>query len=271
MAKLLDIDTDFVKYTALADSIRQIFNETFVSGDGIISGDTQAGYAIALDFNLLTDSVKQMAIKHMLRRILDYDKRISTGFHSTVLLMKELTDWGYTSVAYELLESHKLSSWLYPIDLGATTIWERWDGYVENRGFQDIGMNSFNHYSFGSVAEWMYRTILGINPDDQNPGFKRFVIKPEPGGSLMWAKGSYYSIHGEIKISWSIENNQFKLNISVPVNTTATVYVPSKNPSSIMIDDENYTAFDEINLIRLEKDSGVFMLGSGTYEFISEW
>jgi len=271
MAKLLDIDTDFVKYTALADSIRQIFNENFVSEDGKIIGDTQAGYAIALDFHLLPDSLEQLAINHMLRRISDYNDRISTGFHSTVLLMKELTDWGHTGIAYDLIESHQLPSWLYPIDLGATTIWERWDGYVENRGFQNIGMNSFNHYSFGSVAEWMYRTILGINPDDQYPGFKKFVLKPEPGGSLKWAKGSYNSIHGEIKISWNIENNQFRLTLSVPVNTTATVYVPSKNPSSIMIDGENYAAFDDINFIRLEKDSGVFELGSGTFEFVSEW
>lgn len=271
MANLLGIGSDAEKYTALADSIRQVFNEKFVSEDGIISGDTQAGYAIALDFNLLADSLKPLAANHMLRKISEYDGRISTGFHSTILLMKELTDLGYTTIAYELIESHSIPSWLYPIDMGATTIWERWDGYVKGRGFQDIGMNSFNHYSFGSVAEWMYRTILGINPDEQNPGFKKFIIKPEPGGSLTWADGSYNSIYGKISTNWKIEDNQFKLRVSVPVNTTATVYVPSKNPSTIKIDGKNFKTIEDNHLTKLNNKSAVFEVGSGTYEFISEW
>jgi len=271
MANLLGIGSDAKEYSALADSIRQVFNDNFVSGNGEITGDTQAGYVIALNFKLLPDSLKPLAVNHMLRRISDYDGRISTGFHSTVLLMKELTDWGYTPLAYDLLESHELPSWLYPVDQGATTIWERWDGWVKGRGFQDIGMNSFNHYSFGSVAEWMYRTILGINRDDNHPGYKKFIIKPEPGGSLTWAKGEYHSIHGLIRTEWRSENDRFILNITVPVNTHAIVYVPSDFPESITEGGEEAVNSPGVQQVGVSKNQGIFEIGSGTYQFESKY
>ncbi len=271
MAKLLNNDSDAEKYATLADSIRQVFIDNFVDKDGKITGDTQAGYAIALDFKLLPDSLKKPAVNHLLRRISEYDGRLSTGFHSTVLMMKELTDWGYTRVAYDLLESHELPSWLYPIDQGATTIWERWDGWVDGRGFQDIGMNSFNHYSFGSVAEWMYRTILGINRDDDHPGFKQFIIKPEPGGSLTWTKGDYYSIHGLIRSEWRIENDHLIMNITVPVNTRAIVYVPSNAPESITESGLEALTSPGVLSFGMDENQGIFEVGSGTYQFISDY
>lgn len=271
MATLLGKNPDADKYAALADSIRQVFIDSFVSGDGKITGDTQAGYAIALDFKLLPDSLKQPAMNHLLRRISEYNGRLSTGFHSTVIMMKELTNRGYTGVAYDLLESHEMPSWLYPIDQGATTIWERWDGWVEGRGFQDIGMNSFNHYSFGSVAEWMYRTILGINPDENHPGYKQFIIKPEPGGSLTWAKGGYHSIHGLIHSEWRMEEDRFIMNVTIPVNTHAIVYVPSDFPEAITEDGLEAIHSPGVKSFGMEKNQGIFEIGSGTYQFESEY
>ncbi|UCG27753.1 MAG: glycoside hydrolase family 78 protein, partial [Bacteroidales bacterium] len=270
MAKLLGNEPDHRIYSALADSIRNVFITEFVTEEGIVAGDNQAAYAIALDFGLLPDTLRSRAVRNMLRALEDYDGRISTGFHSTILLMKELTDWGYTTVAYDLLESHRFPSWLYSIDQGATTIWERWDAYVKGRGFQDIGMNSFNHYSFGSVAEWMYRTILGINPDKQIPGFKKFIMKPEPGGSLTWAAGEYNSIHGKILSEWKIENDQFIFTVSVPVNTSAVIHIPSDFPESITEGDMEAANSPGVKLLEISENEGIFEVQSGTYHFKSE-
>jgi alpha-L-rhamnosidase len=124
------------------------------------------------------------------------------------------------------LNNDTYPSWGYEISKGATTIWERWDGIEANGQFQDPGMNSFNHYSFGSVGEWMYSTVLGIELDETSPGYKHFVIRPRPGGGLTSAKGSLDSIHGLIVSDWTLSGTVFKLNVTVPVNTTATVYLP---------------------------------------------
>ena len=119
------------------------------------------------------------------------------------------------------------------IENGATTIWERWDGYVKGRGFQMPGMNSFNHYAFGAVDEWMWRNIVGINPDEQHPGFKHFVVHPELSGDLTWARGSYNSIRGPIRSSWKLDGKKFSLHISVPPNTSATVYLPATEMAQV--------------------------------------
>jgi alpha-L-rhamnosidase len=115
---------------------------------------------------------------------------------------------------------------LYSIDQGATTIWERWDGYVAGRGFQDAGMNSFNHVAIGAIGEWLYGYILGIRFDESQPGYRHFYIKPQPGKDLEWAKGSYHAITGNIEVSWTNKNDTFALEINVPVNTEATVVTP---------------------------------------------
>jgi alpha-L-rhamnosidase len=224
-AKLLGKENDYKYYDALANKIKKAFVEKFVSPDGKIEGDTQAGYAMALEWNMLPEELRPQAAAHLVEAIKAYDYRISTGIHSTIRLMNQLSEYGYSDVAYRLLTSHRFPSWFYSIDQGATTIWERWDGYVAGRGFQNAGMNSFNHVAIGAVGEWMYSHILGIQLDESQPGFRHFYIKPEPG-ILEWAKGSYHAITGNIEVSWTRKNNVFSLEISVPANTEATVVTP---------------------------------------------
>ncbi|HRN57905.1 MAG TPA: alpha-L-rhamnosidase C-terminal domain-containing protein, partial [Agriterribacter sp.] len=170
---------------------------------------------------------------HMADAVQKYDGRISTGIHGTYMIMDQLAAYGYADVAYSLLLSRRFPSWFYSIDQGATTIWERWDGYVAGRGFQDAGMNSFNHVALGAVGEWMSRHILGIQHDESQPGFRHFFVKPLPGGSLTWAKGNYHSINGNIMVSWVKEGNVFTLDITVPANTTATVILPNNKQHKI--------------------------------------
>jgi alpha-L-rhamnosidase len=217
---------DAAYYAALAEKIRSRFVEKYVSDDGKIDGNTQAGYAIALEFDLLPENLRAKAAAHMVEAVNAYDGRISTGIHTTIRLMNQLSEYGYSDIAYRLLTSRRFPSWFYSIDQGATTIWERWDGYVAGRGFQDAGMNSFNHVAIGAVGEWMYRHILGIQYDEANAGYRHFYIKPQPGQQLDWAKGSYHSIAGTIEVSWTRRNKQFTLNVTVPVNTEATVVLP---------------------------------------------
>jgi alpha-L-rhamnosidase len=245
----------------LADQIKAAFNRAYVTPDGRIQGDTQAGYALALHFDLLPGELRAPAAGHMLEAFKTYQGHISTGFHSSICLMRELTRQGYNEQAYRLIQNRTLPSWGYAIEHGATTIWERWDGFVEGRGFQDPGMNSFSHYALGAVGEWMYRVIAGINPDECSPGYKHFVIRPRPGGGLSWATGSYDSIHGRIVSRWSWDQaaasapggasagRWFTLEIEIPANTSATVYVPATDPSQVFEGDRAAEQAEGVELV----------------------
>lgn len=225
-ARLLGKESDHSYYQELAANIRKTFVEHYVSDDGTIEGNTQAGYALALELDLLPLDLRSKAAAHMVESIKDYDYRISTGIQTTVRLMNQLSEYGYSDIAYKLLTSRRFPSWLYSIDQGATTIWERWDGYVSSRGFQDPGMNSFNHVAIGAVGEWMYRHMLGIQVDDSQPGYRHFHVKPQPGEGIDWIKGSYRAITGTIAVAWKNRDGKFTLAVSVPANTEATIVMP---------------------------------------------
>jgi alpha-L-rhamnosidase len=193
---------------------------------------------------------------------------MSTGFHSTYRMMLELSRAGRSDVAYALVNTTTFPSWGYSIANGATTIWERWDGYVKGRGFQDKGMNSFNHYAIGAVGEWMYRTILGINNDDAHPGYADFVIHPIPGGGLTWARGTHRTIRGTIASNWGVDGNTFTEEVTIPANTLATVYVPAASADRVT---ESAVAADRapgVRFVRMEGDAAVYRVGSGTYRFV---
>ena len=266
MATVLGNEKDAKDYQLLFENIRKKFNEAYVDKDGGIKGNTQSAYALALNFELLPEYKRIQAFNHLLKCIEEYDNRISTGFMTTIMMMKELVKYGRTDLAYMFLESERFPSWLYSINQGATTIWERWDGYVKGRGFQDAGMNSFCHYSIGAVGEWMYRNILGINHDDTHPGYKHFTIHPRPGGTLTWAKGSYNSIQGIIGSDWKMENGVFSLVVEIPVNTSATVILPTGSKELITLNSKPVSA-SLINSKYTIKNEMALKLGSGKYRF----
>ncbi len=267
MARVLGRDAEAKQYAKLAGDIRTAFNRAYVQPDGRIEGDTQAGYAIALNFELLPETIQAAAARRMVECFQKYDGQISTGFHSTVPLMLELSQRGYNADAYRLALNRKMPSWGYAIDHGATTIWERWDGYVEGRGFQNPGMNSFAHYAIGSVGEWMYKVILGISPDPQAPGFERILVRPRPGPGLTWARGSYDSIRGRITSGWKLDNGKFELAIEVPPNVTATVFVPAASLDAVRESGQPAANARAVEFLRMESGSAVFRVGSGRYQF----
>jgi alpha-L-rhamnosidase len=257
------------KYRALFNDIRAAFNKAYVSEDGHIRGDTQAGYALALHFDLLPEGLRPAALRYMLDGISHYNGHMSTGFHSTYRMMLELTRAGQNEVAYSLINQRGFPSWEYSIDNGATTIWERWDGYVKGRGFQDKGMNSFNHYAIGAVGEWMARVILGINNDDAHPAYEHFTLRPYPGGGLTWARGHYDSIRGRIESSWSTTQGHLRYDVTIPANTTATVYVPAKDAAAVMESGKPASAAVGVQFLRMEDGAAVFLVQSGKYSFMA--
>ncbi len=267
MAAVLGRTADAKRYASLFDAIKAAFNREFVKPEGRIQGDAQSAYALALHFNLLPKDRRELAVKHLLERIEERNGHLSTGIQSTNRLMLELARAGHSDVAYHLLNQRTPPSWGYMVDHGATTIWERWDGYIEGRGYQNPGMNSFNHYAFGAVGEWIYRNIVGINPNEKNPGYKRFTVRPRLGGGLTWAKGKYESVHGTIASDWKIEGERFSLDVTVPVNTTATIYVPARDKSAVTESGKAAEKAEGITFLRMEEGAAVYKVGSGNYRF----
>jgi alpha-L-rhamnosidase len=182
---------------------------------------------LALHFDLLDESHRPAALASLVADIESRDMHLSTGFVGTPYLNHVLTRFGRTDVAYALLLQQSYPSWLYPITQGATTMWERWDAWTHDTGFSDTGMNSFNHYAFGAIGDWMYRTIGGIDLDESRPGYKHVIVRPMPGGGLTFARAKLKSMHGAIESAWRIDGDQrLSLDVIIPPNTTASIFVP---------------------------------------------
>ncbi|MDA3799214.1 MAG: family 78 glycoside hydrolase catalytic domain [Kiritimatiellae bacterium] len=259
VAKLLGEDEDAEKYKNLADEITVAFNKEFISADGIIKGDTQTCYIIALAFDLLEVEKRDKAVEILVERIKERGWKLSTGFIGTSMLMPTLSRFGKHDVAYKLLLQAEYPSWLFPIRNGATSIWERWNGWTPTDGPGDSSMNSYSHYSFGAVVEWMYRTIAGI--DMTKPGFEEISIAPVPGGELTWVECSYHSIRGTIVSNWKIEDGTFALNVTIPPNTTAKITMPG-----VLEPERDAHVVADLKTV---DDKSTFTVGSGVYRFRS--
>jgi len=266
-AAVLGKDEDAKKYEALFQQIKAAFNKAYVSDDGRIKGDTQTCYAMGIYFDLLDGDKRKLAAKHLAEAVRRKNWHLSTGFVGLSYLLPALSQTGNLGVAYRLLNNETFPSWGYSIKNGATTIWERWDGWTEDKGFQDPGMNSFNHYSFGSVGRWMFGVVAGIDTD--GPGYKRIIINPQPGGGFSYAKASYESIHGVIVSDWKMEGDMFTLNVAVPPNTTATVYIPAKSSGIVTESGRPAGTAEGVRFLRMEAARAVYEVGSGNYVFVS--
>ncbi|MDU0203733.1 glycoside hydrolase family 78 protein [Paenibacillus sp. MAH-36] len=237
------------QYQALFGDIAAAFRKAFVAEEGRIHGDTQTVYVLALQFGLLTEEQRGQARERLVADIQGRGDRLSTGFLGVGYLLPALTDNGCLDVAYKLLTQEAFPSWMYSIKHGATTIWERWDGWTEEQGFQTPSMNSFNHYSLGSVGEWMFRYMAGIEADPAAPGFQHVIIRPKPGGNLSWVKASYESLYGVVTVEWRLsEEGDFHLQVNVPANTTATIHVPGPSAAVHKVGSGSYV-FENVSML----------------------
>jgi hypothetical protein len=244
------------------------FNNAYVMEDGRIKGETQTGYLLALKAELLEEDFRKSSAEHLVKNIRDRGWHLSTGFVGVCYLLPVLSDNGFDEIAYRLLLCDTYPSWLYSIKNGATTVWERWNSYTIEDGFGDIGMNSFNHYSLGSVAEWLYRYAAGIGIEENSAGgYKHLIIKPHPGGNLSFIDTEYKAVYGVIKCCWKIEKDIFSLNITIPGNTRAKIYLPCKNKTLIKESGLDVDDVKEIKILGFHNDHMVLEVGSGSYRF----
>jgi alpha-L-rhamnosidase len=230
----LNRSEDVKKYSELLEQIKAAYINEYMTPNGKLVSNTQTAYVLALHFDMLPESLRKQAAERLVQNIQSYGNHLTTGFLGTPYLCHVLSRFGYDSVAYDLLMQETYPSWLYPVKMGATTIWERWDGIKPDGSFQTASMNSYNHYAYGAIGDWMYKNIAGINPVPDQPGYKAIVISPKPGGGLTSASGELETVYGKVKSSWVIVDGVFKLDISVPANTSATVILPKSGKKEIV-------------------------------------
>jgi alpha-L-rhamnosidase len=269
IAKILGKDEDSERYSNLSNQIKDAFIKRYIQHDGTVIGGTQTSYILALYFDLFPQDLRSTASAELARNIEDRGNHLSTGFVGTPYINWVLSETGYLHTAYALLKQTTWPSWLYSVTQGATTIWERWDGWTHDKGFQDPGMNSFNHYAYGAVGAWMYAVIGGIDLDPEQPGYKHIILRPKPGGETTFAKASLHTVYGLIRSEWSLKNGIFDWQITIPANTSAMVYVPASDASHITENGQPVKNSDGVTFIRMENEFAVFSVNSGTYTFSS--
>ncbi len=239
-------------------------------------------HAVGLGMGLFSDENVPFMVKNLAESVARENRddggvlrpkySLMTGFIGTAWISKALSDHGLKDLAYRLLQNHRYPSWLYAIDQGATTIWERLNGYTVENGFGgNNSMNSFNHYSFGAVGQWMMAYSLGIQRDE--PGFRKFILQPEPDptGAMTSAEGYYDSMYGRIRSAWKIDGKALTYRATVPANTTATLYLPASAPGVVKESGKRIEEAEGVTFVRQESGRAVFLLKSGSYEFSSRW
>jgi alpha-L-rhamnosidase len=252
-------------YEQLFQSIRDAFFRTYVSAGGRIKGDTQTCYVLALAFDLVQGEQARLAAKYLVEDIEKCGWHLSTGFIGTKHLMLVLSKIGRPDVAYRLLHNDTFPSWGFSIRQGATSIWERWDGWTPENGFQDPGMNSFAHYSFGAVYQWMVENIGGIH--SAAPAYKEILIAPQLDDKVTSSAVAYRSIRGLIATDWKEKHGKLLFKVTIPANTTAQVVFPAASADAVT---ESGHALDKaagVSSQRVEGKTVILSVGSGQYAF----
>jgi alpha-L-rhamnosidase len=271
MAQEIGHKKDADRFHAVFERVRMAFQKEFLLDNGRLTVETQTAYLLALAFDLLPAEVRPLAAEHLVENIKSLYWHLSTGFIGISHLNPTLTAVGRPDVAWRLLLNEDYPSWLYPVRHGATTIWERWNGWTEEDGFFNPQMNSLNHYSLGSVGEWLYRCVAGIELDPQVNAFKRFLIRPYPSGELKYARAAYQSMQGTIESRWQRQGDAFTLSVKIPANTRARVYVPSDKATPVLEGGRPAEEVLGIERIAIEEPFTVYDVPSGRYSFTSTY
>jgi len=266
-AAVLGRSADAGSYAALFRAIRAAFQREFVTATGRVGENTQTAYALALAFDLLPDSLVPAAAERLAGDVRFRDVHLTTGFLGTPVLLHALTATGHARLAYELLTQRTYPSWLYPISRGATTMWERWDGIRPDSTFQDPGMNSFNHYAFGAVGDWMYRNIGGIDLDSAAAGYRRSRIAPRPGAGLTSARASLETLYGALSSAWRLEGDRFVLEVNVPPNTSADITLWDTRTDRVTEGGGPVGGAEGVRAVRQDGADVRVSVGSGHYVF----
>ena len=269
-AKALGKTEEFEKYDALYKTVANAFENKFFE-NGKVKGvaETQTSYLLALAFDLLEEDKKANAKKFLLQKIADADNHLRTGFLGTPLLSEVLDETGEIDLMYKLLFNETYPSWFYSINQGASTIWERWNSYNKEEGFNPMNMNSLNHYAYGAIGEWMYERIAGIAPLEA--GYKTIKIAPQPNAPLTSASASYATPYGKVSSSWEINEDKFRLKVLVPPNSSAQITIPANTSKELLLNEQQFQDSEEVTLRNTTKNSFELVVQPGEYEFTSTY
>ena len=273
-ARLLGKDGEADRFQRLFEKIRTAFCERFLSPDGSIRNGFQTAYVLALEFDLLPAASRPVVLQQLLEDIRLHDDHLATGFLGTPPLTFALSNNGQAETAYRLLLQETCPSWLYPVKLGATTIWERWDGIrpdgsTNESAVGEGNMVSFNHYAFGAIGDWLYRIVAGLDIDPDRPAYKHILIQPQPGGGLEHAGASFNSRYGLVSTSWKITAGKMELMATIPPNTTAQVTLPQAHLGNVRTPDGTLKEGGDYRDIHEQSGAVILEVGSGEYLF--EW
>jgi len=269
MALAIGDSADAATYSALHSNIVAAFAAFFNPDGSFTDGSSQTGYALAFTLNLVPANLRAQAAQQFATSIANFGNHLATGFIGTPRLLPALHMAGRDDLAYTLLLQQTYPSWLYQVTLGSTTMWERWDGWTPSAGFESVTMNSFNHYAFGSVGQYLYSVVGGINP--ASPGYQTIQIQPVPGSGLTWANTSYDSTRGLISTAWTNTGSTFNLAVVIPPNTTAQVYVPTTDAAGITESGVGAANAPGVNYIGSSNSAAIYAIGSGSYLFSSPY
>jgi alpha-L-rhamnosidase len=251
-AQLLGHTGEAQKYQALTEEVREAFVQAFVTPAGRVLSDSQTTYALAIEWDLLPRETQR---REAGRRLADLVRasgfRISTGFVGTPLICDALTRTGHLDVACRLLLQTQCPSWLYPVTMGATTVWERWDSMRPDGSINPDGMTSFNHYALGAVADWMHRTVAGLAPGA--PGYRRLIVRPRPPVALTSAAARHITAYGEASVSWERSDDRLQLTVVVPVGSSAEVHVPGTEAPSVVGHGRHHWSVDDPHAGRADR------------------
>ena len=264
-AKVLGKKEDIAYYTTLLEKVKSAFRKEYVTGSGRLVSGTQTAYVLALQFDMLDPAQRGYAAELLVKNIKAYNNHITTGFLGTPYICHVLSKFGYSDLAYMLLFQDSYPSWLYPVKMGATTIWERWDGIKPDGSFQNAGMNSFNHYAYGAIGDWMYRVVTGIEIEKE--GYKKSIINPIISGSLNYATSYTNTPYGKIQSGWYKNENSLDFSVEIPANTTSTIYLPVSNIEKLIVDGMSFSSSPYVKNMTLGQNSVKLELGSGKYSF----
>lgn len=261
IAGLVGEKRDEIIYRLKAEEIRQAFNEKFFNkASGTYSTNSQTANAMPLALGLVDEENKESVINAIVNDIHSKDNSQTSGEIGYRFLLQVLADYGYSDLIYKINNRSDRPGYGYQIKKGATSLTERWDP-------EDTHMGSQNHFMFGQINEWFYHGLAGIQPDEENPGFRKFVIKPSVVGDLTWVKCNYQSVSGLISSEWNVSSNVFSLYIQVPVNTQAIVYIPFATKSTLKESGKKVSEMESIEFIKEENGYAVCRVGSGIYSF----
>jgi alpha-L-rhamnosidase len=264
-AKVLGKTEDAGLYSDLFGKIKEVFINEYVTKAGRVGTNSQTSYVLALKFNLLPDNLRGKAAEFLADDIRSRHNHLSTGFLGTPYLCHVLSSNGYSDIAYDLLLQESYPSWLYPVKMGATTIWERWDGEKTDSTFQDPGMNSFNHYAYGAIGDWMYRVSAGL--EILAAGYKQITINPHPTDKLTYSRASFESSYGTISSGWERKDGKVIIRVSIPANTSANIILPVENQDKVTENGKPLSQNLFLKDIKAVDKKITMQAGSGDYVF----